>query len=243
MMRESTATPRASRIVIGCACEAESAVLTHWSLSAGFECCRCRTADDWLRAVRRQGVVLAIIDATFADGIGLDLAREARQRGCSASILFIADEERSSSFDTVVDTGVSDFIRRPVDVDELLARVRVATRHKSGVYLHALQCGPIRIELGRNLAYAHGNRLDLPPAQYRVLVALIERYGAVVDREEIQKEVLSTTGDGQAVSVHVHHLRRELEKHGCYDYIETVRGRGYRFRLPGDVELAPTPEG
>jgi DNA-binding response OmpR family regulator len=236
MMREPIVAPRASRVVIGSDREAETAVLAHWSVSTGHECRLCKTGDDFLQSVRRQGVVLAIVDATFADGAGLELVCAARERGYSGSILFIADEDRSSSFDTVVDTGVTDFIRRPIDLDELLARVRAATRHNSGVYIRALECGPIRVELARNIAFARGGRMELEPAQYRILVFLIERHGAVIDRDEIQRDVLGARGNGRAVDVHISGIRAELKRHGCDGLIQTIRGRGYRFRLPEAID-------
>lgn len=168
-----------------------------------------------------------LLDLGLPDGDGVEWLRSLRARDCRTPVLIVSARDAPEDRVQGLDTGADDYLVKPFDAEELLARIRVLIRRKSGT------AGP-RFTVG-NLSYApeasrfflNGAPLELPPKEHQILAALIQSGEKPVSRERLIQQLYGS-GDGagsNTLDVYVHGLRKVLGKHR----IATVRGFGYRL--------------
>lgn len=170
---------------------------------------------------------LAILDLGLPGIDGTEVLRIARKRGNSFPILILS--ARDSTRDKVqgLDLGADDYLVKPFELDELLARVRALERRNSGQPVNQLKAGRLELDLAALSVTWDGRAVDLQPREFMLLKRLTENPHKVLTRAQLE-ESLYGWGDGvesNALDVHVHHLRRKIAP----DVIKTIRGVGYRL--------------
>lgn len=128
-----------------------------------------------------------------------------------------------------LDSGADDYLVKPFDLDELLARVRAVVRRHSGHGSPEIVYGSLRFDSVRRAVQFRGRSIELSAREYAVFEALMKDPGAVVSRETLEDTVYGwgQEAGSNSVEVHLHHLRRKLSS----DLIRNVRGVGYRIAL------------
>lgn len=168
---------------------------------------------------------LAIIDLGLPKMSGMDLVKALRAEGKKFPILILT--ARSSWQDKVegLKSGADDYLVKPFDLDELLARVRALLRRAAGRADPVLAHGRLRLDPARRQAWCDEAPLALSAREFALLHALLERPGAVLSRGQLEERLYGWNDrlGSNAVEVHVHHLRRKLGDSA----IRTVRGVGY----------------
>lgn len=195
------------------------------------------TGSEALEAVERERPDLVVLDLMLPGMSGLDVLRELRRRPELESLPVILLTARREEGDRVegLSLGADDYVSKPFSPQELVLRVSAVLRR---VQQHPpamqggqlLRAGPVAIDTGGAQVEAGGRSLTLTPTEYRLLVVLMERQGRVQSRRQLLESVWDTTADitTRTVDMHVQRLRAKLGDAG--DWIETVRGFGYRFR-------------
>jgi two-component system OmpR family response regulator/two-component system response regulator QseB len=187
---------------------------------------------DWVK----DGVAaqLALSTVTFAavvldlglprlDGLGL-LARE-RAKGSKVPVLVLtardAVEDRIKGFDT----GADDYVIKPVDLNELAARLRALVRRSRGEPAPVLELGELRLDPAARTVVHRGQPVELQAKEFSLLHEFMLNVGRVLSREQIEGRIYAwgEEVESNAVEVHIHHLRRKLAP----GLIRTVRGVGY----------------
>jgi DNA-binding response OmpR family regulator len=194
----------------------------------GFEVERAATGGAALAAAAAD---LVLLDLRLPDVDGLDVCRRLRERGDTPIIVVTARGEES---DRVVglELGADDYVVKPFGLRELIARIRAVSRRTgprtSGAVLAA---GRIQVDERSRRASIDGRELELTPKEFDVLAALARDPGAAISRRRLLEEVWQTTwvGSAKTVDVHVAGLRKKLADPSL---IETVRGVGFRLRVP-----------
>jgi two-component system alkaline phosphatase synthesis response regulator PhoP len=199
---------------------------------------RVETAGDGPTGLTKGGdprLDLIILDVMLPGQNGLDVCRELRQRGCDTAILMLT--AKTQVIDRVVGLklGADDYLTKPFDPAELLARVEALLRRvkkKGRVPVARFEFGGVAADFERGEVRKNGDLVPMAAKELQLLHYLIDHRGAVVKREELlqhvweyQREVSSRT-----IDVHVAWLRQKLEDNPqSPQYIHTVRGVGYRF--------------
>jgi two-component system, OmpR family, alkaline phosphatase synthesis response regulator PhoP len=178
---------------------------------------------------------LILLDVMLPRKSGLDVCRDLRQRGVTTPILMLT--ARTGTDDKVLGLriGADDYLAKPFDQAELLARVEALLRRALTTHVNpetVRQIGPIRVDLRRAEVHRDGRQIPLSAREFQLLRYFIEHSGALVTREELLREVwdYKATTSTRTVDVHVGWLRQKLEDDPKQPkLILTSIGLGYRF--------------
>jgi two-component system OmpR family response regulator len=180
--------------------------------------------------VTRTGYGLVVIDWMLPDVDGVTVCRRLRDAGVTVPILMLTARSDVKDRISGLDAGADDYLVKPFEIDELLARLRALYRRGEGAT--RLVRGAIEIDrVGRQVRIS-GALLPLTSREFGILAYLVENAGRAVSRAELLHNVWGTTHDPgtNVVEVHVSRLRDKLGPHAVT--IETVRGQGYRLVAP-----------
>ena len=206
---------------------------------------RVRTAADGveaIRAVESERPDLVVLDLMLPGMSGLDVLGELRRRGETQDLPVILLTARREEKDRIegLQLGADDYIAKPFSPQELVLRVSAVLRRvqqsppaaKGG---KVVRVGPFTVDTGAACAEVEGRPLDLTPTEYKLLLTLMERRGRVQSRRQLLEAVWEVTANiaTRTVDMHVQRLRNKLGDEA--DWIETVRGFGYRFRTEPPV--------
>ena len=189
-------------------------------------------AVDWVRdgtmadaALKSEQYDLVLLDLGLPKRDGLDVLRALRQRHDAVPVLVATARDGVAERIAGLDAGADDYVLKPYDIDELLARIRALLRRSAGrgepVFAHkGVSLNPATRE-----ATVHGQPVSLSAREWAVLEALIARPGAVLSRAQLEEKLFSWKDDisSNAVEVYVHGVRKKLGN----DFIQNVRGLGY----------------
>lgn len=173
-----------------------------------------------------SGFDLAVIDRMLPDGDGLDVCTELRRADFDGPVLMLTARGETKDRVHALDFGADDYLTKPFEMDELLARLRALLRR--GPRLATFDVGPIHIDLGRRNAFAHGKLLPLTARELDLLAYLARRLGRLVSKLELVENVWAADEIvANVVEVHMSRLRDKLGPDAAL--IQTVRGQGYRM--------------
>jgi two-component system, OmpR family, response regulator QseB len=189
---------------------------------------------DWVRdgieaelALGHRLYDLALLDLGLPRKDGLDILKELRRAGNSLPVVVITARDSVADRVAGLDHGADDYLVKPFDLDELLARARAVIRRKEGRAKPEMACGALSIDPVRRLVVFRGSPVELSAREFAVLEALMKEPGAVVSREKLEDAVYGWGEEvgSNSIEVHLHHLRRKL----AAELIRNVRGVGYRI--------------
>lgn len=191
--------------------------------------------EDVLSFVATQNPALVILDVMLPRLDGLSVCRSIRKEYEVPVIMLTARKEESDRV-LGLELGADDYLTKPFSIRELIARVRAILRrsHKEVVDTkQGIRFGDVFVdESGRTVTKA-GELVDLTYTEFELLQLLLQNRGRVLSREVLLDKIWGSDyfGDARTVDVHIRHLREKIEKDpGKPEFIETVRGVGYRFR-------------
>jgi two-component system OmpR family response regulator len=199
---------------------------------AGFGVDAVTTVAELLSATKTVSYDLLIVDLMLPDGDGADAVRTLRAGHCSVPILIITAKGSTEDRIAGLDAGADDYLIKPFNHRELLARVRVLLRRPPGLTGPVLRLGDVELDEAGAMVRCSGKVVDLRLSERRLLALLMRRDGSVVSKRMIEN-ALSTCGDelsDNAIETQVSRLRKGLEEVNSGIFIETVRGVGYVLR-------------
>jgi two-component system OmpR family response regulator/two-component system response regulator QseB len=198
---------------------------------------RAAIAVDWvqdgvaaLTAIRGGGFDAVVLDLGLPRMDGVQVIRTARQEGHRVPILVLTARDRVGDRIEALDLGADDFLGKPFDPNELLARLRALHRRAQGQAQPTLAHGALRLDPATLSVQWQGRTIDLPRREFALLRALMEQPGRILTRDALQQAIYGWDEDvaSNSLEVHVHHLRKRLDA----DLIRTVRGVGYTLSVP-----------
>lgn len=178
-------------------------------------------------ALQNQNFDLVILDLGLPGRDGFKVLSSLRQSGAQVRVLILSARDAIQDRVRGLDLGADDYLTKPFELEELLARVRVLERRRASSADNTLALGRLTLDLAAMTVRWDGVELDIPKKEWMLLKLLAEQPQRVLSRSQIE-EALYGWGEGaesNTVDVHVHHLRRKLAP----SIIQTVRGVGYRF--------------
>lgn len=187
---------------------------------------------DWVRdgvaaelALRSEPFAAAVLDLGLPRLDGVDLLRRERARGSRIPVLVLTARDAIDERVRGLDTGADDYVVKPVDLDELAARLRALVRRSRGEPAPTLAVGELRLDPASRSVTYRGEPVTLQAREFNLLQEFMLHAGLVLSREQLASRLYAwgEEVESNAVEVHVHHLRRKLAP----GVIRTVRGVGY----------------
>ncbi len=174
--------------------------------------------------------ILLDVMMPFVDGEGV--RRRLRERGGRTPVLMLTARHEVSDRVAGLDAGADDYLTKPFDLDELLARVRALLRRATNEGGERLVAGPFTIDVPRRQVTGPSGDIDLTRTEFAILELLMRNNGIVLERSVIYDRIWGYDfGDSsRSLDVHVGYLRRKLEADGTPRMVETVRGIGFVLR-------------
>ncbi len=174
---------------------------------------------------------LIILDLMLPGKSGMEVLRSLRQKRRATPVLILTAQEGKSSTIELLNAGADDYLSKPFDLGELIARVKALIRRGKGVADPILRVGDIEINSLQQTAHRGSHLLDLSPTEYRILEYLMHRPRAVISKRELSEHLYDYDWEhhSNVIEVHISNLRRKLEATGAEPLIETLRQRGYRL--------------
>jgi len=195
----------------------------------GFDITLCDEGEEGEYLARNGHYDLIILDWMLPGKSGIEILRSLRDEGVLTPILMLTARGEIEDKLTGFEGGADDYLPKPFDFEELLARIRALYRRCLGGAQPLLHVGDLTIDLDRRLVRRDGSPLTLTPKEYELLLFFLQHKGKILSTEAIRERLWNEMEyiDSNVIQVTVYHLRRKIGK----EKIQTLRGTGYRFEV------------
>ena len=173
-----------------------------------------------------------LMDVMLPGTDGFTLVRQLRDRGVDTPILFLTARDSVADRVEGLDMGADDYLVKPFDFDELLARIRAMTRKHAGSRSNRFVLADLTVDIGRQTVERSGRTVSLLPKEFAILEHLIRNQGVVVSREQLEDRIWNYeySGSSNNVDVYMSRLRKKIDEGFDRKLIHTVRGAGWVLR-------------
>jgi DNA-binding response OmpR family regulator len=200
--------------------------------NGGYDTEWVTTGEAALEVVRTMPPAMVLLDLGLPDIDGIEVCGLLRAALPTATIIMLT--ARADTIDVIVglDAGADDYVTKPFQTSELLARVRAHLRRPSLTpHADVLIVGALRVDTAAHRVHCYGREVSLRPKEFELLVLLAANAGRALTREEIMERVWDEHwfGSSKTLDVHISSLRRKLDGNTCPITITTLRGVGYRL--------------
>jgi two-component system OmpR family response regulator/two-component system response regulator QseB len=194
-------------------------------------------ATDWVRdgvaaeaAMQAEAFGAMVLDLGLPRMSGQELLRRRRAAGDATPVLILTARDGVADRVHGLDAGADDYVVKPVDLDELAARLRALVRRAAGHATATLDVGDLHIDPSARTVTWRGEPVDLSPREFALLHELASNAGRALSRNQLEQRLYAWGEEigSNAIEVHVHHLRRKLDP----GLILTLRGTGYLVPKP-----------
>jgi two-component system, OmpR family, response regulator PhoP len=191
---------------------------------------------DGLHLATEYPIDLAIIDLGLPGQSGLEIVRQLRKRDLDYPVLILTARSDWQDKVEALELGADDYVTKPFRIEELMARINALLRRSAGHAAPEVRIGPLEVNLSSQIVRMAGATLELTTFEYKVLEYFMLHPGQVVSKMELNEHLYDEDADPESnvIEVLIGRLRRKLDPDGDWQPIETLRGRGYRFRQDDD---------
>ena len=183
-----------------------------------------------VEAIKTDPPDTVVLDLGLPDIDGIEVLRRIRKQAPLLPILLLTARDRLEDKVTGLNSGADDYLPKPFEIPELLARLRVFERRLGTVNTPDISIGPVTLDINNREVTLNKQPIELPRKEYMLLKALMENVGRVQTRDRLQTKLYSWGEEvaSNSLEVHIHHLRKKLGS----DFIKTVHGVGYVVKRP-----------
>ena len=201
----------------------------------GYQIMEASSGKMALEHLGQQPLDLIILDLGLPDMQGHELLRTMRARNESVPIVVLSSRDDEAGKVQALDSGADDYVTKPFGMDELLARMRAALRHRLQIHGErpVFRVGELSVDLVRRIVKLSDKEIKLSPKEYELLRILVQHAGKVLTHKFLLHQLWSDLTDAQYLRVYVRQLRQKVEADPERPhYILTETGIGYRLRAP-----------
>ncbi len=176
---------------------------------------------------------LIVLDLMLPGANGLSVLRLLRSHGDATPVLILTARAERSSIVNLLNAGADDYLTKPFDLGELLARTKALIRRAKGVAHPVIHLADLELNTLEQTVARSGRNIDLSPMEYRILEYLMHRPRVIVSKRELLEHLYDYNWEhhSNVIEAHVSNLRRKLDADAPHPSIDTLRGRGYRLSI------------
>jgi two-component system response regulator PhoP len=192
----------------------------------------CHDGESGLFHLKEYPLDMAVIDIGLPKLNGIEIIRQARSAGIDIPILILTARDRWQDKVEGLDAGADDYLTKPFHLEELIARCNALIRRSAGQANPEITIGPIKIHTRSQQVWVNDHELTLTAYEYKVLEYLMVNPQKVISKSELTEHIYDQDFDldSNVIEVFVLRLRKKLDPDGTLNPVETLRGRGYRFK-------------
>ncbi|HEY4600998.1 MAG TPA: response regulator transcription factor [Cerasibacillus sp.] len=203
----------------------------------GYDVTTIQEGDLAVKKLREEKWDLVLLDIMLPKVSGLDILRDFRERDSLTPVILLTARDRTHDKVRGLDLGANDYMTKPFEIEELLARIRAHLRQSQTLETtekNYLTVGRLQVDLNKREVTHDQDYIDLTPREYDLLTYLLKNKNIVLTREQLVDRVWGYTyvGDTNVVDVYIRYLRQKIDKKFSIPYIETIRGVGYMIKDP-----------
>ena len=204
--------------------------------SAGLAVDVAHSGADGAELGRAANYDVIVLDLMLPEMSGADVLKAMRAHGQTAPVLVLTAVAEKSSVVSLLNAGADDYLAKPFDLGELLARTKALIRRGKGVSHPKIQVADLTIDTIERSVALGGQPVELSPTEYRALEYLSHRPQSVVSKQVLLEHLYDYNWEhhSNVIEAHISNLRRKLNRGAGGRWIETLRGRGYRLLAGGE---------
>ncbi|MCL1037666.1 response regulator [Shewanella submarina] len=188
------------------------------------------TATEGLYQASDYPIDVAIVDLGLPDGDGVQLIQQMRAQGVKAPVLVLTARVNWQDKVTALNAGADDYLVKPFQKEELVARLDALVRRSSGFVRPVIISGAIKLDLAAKQVFWQEDELEVTAFEYQILEYLMRHHGEVVAKQRLLDVLYGDKeGDPNTIEVMISRLRKKLTRDDIECPIVTIRGQGYRF--------------
>lgn len=170
-----------------------------------------------------------VLDINLPDGNGFDLLSTLRKKEDQTPVIIITARGEIEDRIKGLNLGADDYVPKPIDSNELIARIRAVIRRNSQNALPIITIGDLSVKPTEHIATVNGQNLDLTAKEFSVLEFLAQHSDQAVTRTMLMEHIWGNDFDtfSNVIDVYIRNLRRKVEKYSSNNFIKTIRGKGY----------------
>ena len=207
-------------------------IITKKLKSEGYSVDTCYDGMDAMDCIDAAEYDAVILDIMMPKADGYEVLRHLRDLGKSTPVLLLTARDSVSDKVKGLDTGANDYIVKPFSFEELMARIRAATRTTFGMTGNTLTAGDLSVDCAAHVVTRGGEKISLSAREYAILEYMMRNKDIVLSREKIENHIWNFDYEGgtNVVDVYISYLRRKIDGGREKKLIHTVRGSGYVLR-------------
>lgn len=207
-------------------------IITKTLTKSGYTVDSCLDGDEVEHYLAGAEYDAILMDVMLPGKDGFSLVSNMRERGTDTPVLFLTARDSVADRVTGLDLGGDDYLVKPFDFDELLARIRAMTRKHAGNRSNVFTLADLTVDTRRQSVERGGREISLLPKEFAILEHLIRNKGAVISREQLEDRIWNYeySGSSNNVDVYMSKLRKKLDEGYDVKLIHTVRGAGWVLR-------------
>lgn len=199
---------------------------------AGYSVDGCFDGEEALDFLLGAEYDVILLDVMMPKLNGYGLLKQLRANGVDTPVLFLTARDAVADRVKGLDLGADDYLVKPFDFDELLARIRVMTRKRAGSVSNEFVIADLAVDMKRRTAARGGVNIPLIPKEFAILEYMMRNQGIVLSREQLENQIWNYeyTGNSNNVDVYMSRLRRKIDTGYDKKLIHTIRGVGWVLR-------------
>ena len=214
--------------------EANILLLLEMELQAdGYETICCNDGSEALAKIRETTPAVALLDWNMPVITGLDVCRRLRETGNALPVIMITARDEMDDKIAALESGADDFISKPFNIREVLARVKALVRRTSPLSSDVMEARDLKLNCAERRCTYYGQEISLTVREFDLLECFIRNPRQALSRAQLIQNVWGEDyfGDDNVIDVYVRYLRRKLEEINPERIIQTVRGIGFALRF------------
>jgi two-component system KDP operon response regulator KdpE len=199
----------------------------------GYSVLEAEDGETGLAMLHRNALDVVVLDLGLPGIAGLEVLKRLRDEGSSVPVIVLSSRTDEAGKVAALDSGADDYVTKPFGMDELLARIRAAVRHRlqQGGEKPIFRSGDLAVDLVRRIVMVRDHEVKLTPREYDILRTLAAHAGKVLTHKFLLKEVWGSETDVQYLRIYIRSLRQKIEANPEQPaLILTEQGVGYRLR-------------